>query len=215
VIDDDCVAHPDWLATLERRFGDDAGLVLVAGGVLPLAPPGDRRHPVSSRIATRRATFSGKVLPWRVGSGNNFAVRREWFGRVGGCDLRLGPGRPGQGALDMDLFYRLLRAGGRGLYEPEAVVFHERATREGRLARRRPYGHGMGAMCVFLLLDGDRFGAPLLVAWVGLRARLLASAVLRGRWAGCREEALMVAGTLAGMAHAIRHGRAGGSSGAC
>jgi len=204
VIDDDCVADREWLAVLERRLGEDGGLALVAGRVLPLAPVGGRRHPVSSRTATRRQAFSGKVSPWHVGSGNNFAVRRAWFERVGGCDLRLGPGRPGQGALDMDLFYRLLRAGGRGLYEPEAVVFHERATREGRLGRRRPYGHGMGAMCTFLLLEGDVFGARLLVAWLGLRGRVLASALARGRRDAIREEALMVSGTVAGMGHALR-----------
>ncbi|HEU0023991.1 MAG TPA: glycosyltransferase [Thermoleophilaceae bacterium] len=207
VIDDDCVADPRWIAMLERRFTADPGLALIGGRVLPGEAAGDHLAPVSSRPSGRRLELSGKSPPWRLGSGNNFAVRREWFERVGGCDVRLGPGTPGLGALDMDLFYRVLRAGGRGLYEPEAVVFHERATRAGRKARRWPYGHGLGAMCVFLLRERDGYALRLLAAWIGLRLRLLAAALVRGRWEAIREEALVLGGTLAGMAHGVTRGK--------
>ncbi len=105
-----------------------------------------------------------------MGSGNNFALRQEWFERVGGCDERLGPGTPGQGALDIDLFYRVLRAGGRALYDPDAIVHHEPATRSGRLERRRPYGFGMGAACGLRLREGDLYAIRLLPGWLGLRA---------------------------------------------
>ena len=120
VIDDDCVADPGWIAKLGHLFAADPRLALVAGRVLPLEPAGARRHPVSSRTAAARRELRGKAMPWLVGSGNNFAVRREWFERVGGCDARLGPGTPGQGALDMDLFYRILRGGGPGLLRAAA-----------------------------------------------------------------------------------------------
>jgi GT2 family glycosyltransferase len=203
VIDDDCVADPAWLAVLEQRFTADAGLALVAGRVLPQAPVGDRLHAVASRTSDRRAAFSGRIQPWLLGSGNNFALRREWFARVGGCDVRLGPGTPGLGALDMDLFYRVLRAGGPGLYEPAATVYHERATRAGRRQRRWPYGHGLGAMCLLRIREGDLYGLRLLAAWLGLRARLIVSAVARGGWDTIQEEALVLGGTVAGMAHAL------------
>ncbi len=204
VIDDDCVADPGWIATIARLFEADPGLALVAGRVLPLEPEGARRHPVSSRTGAVRRDFSGKSLPWLVGSGNNFAVRRDWFERVGGCDPRLGPGTPGQGALDMDLFYRVLRAGGPGRYEPTAVVHHERVTRRARRQRRWLYGHGMGAMCVIRLRERDLFGLRLLGGWVALRARLIASGLLAGRWETMGEEALVLGGTAAGMVHAVR-----------
>jgi GT2 family glycosyltransferase len=204
VIDDDCVADPGWIATLGRLFAADPSLALVGGRVLPLEPAGARRHPVSSRTGAARREFRGKALPWLVGSGNNFAVRREWFERVGGCDPRLGPGTPGQGALDMDLFYRVLRAGGHGRYDPGAVVHHERVTQGARRQRRWLYGHGVGAMCVIRLRERDLFGLRLLAGWVALRARLIGSGLLDGRFETIGEEALVLGGTAAGMAHAAR-----------
>ena len=204
VIDDDCVADPDWILVLERTFASDPELALVGGRVRPLAPSGDRLVAVASRTSPARRAFIGKCAPWNIGSGNNFALRREWFKRIGGCDERLGPGTAGLGALDMDLFYRVLRDGGRALYEPEAVVHHERATREARIARRWPYGYGMGAACALRLREADLYGARLLAGWLALRARVLASALLRGRAAALREEALVLGGTAAGIVYGLR-----------
>ena len=79
-------------------------------------------------------------MPWDVGSGNNFALRRSAWTAIGGCDERLGPGSPGRGAVDLDLFHRILTAGGSLLYDPSCVVHHERDTPQARLARRGPYG---------------------------------------------------------------------------
>jgi len=206
VIDDDCVADSDWIAVLERTFAADPGVALVGGRVQPLAPSGDRTYAVSSRRSTVRRELTGKSAPWNVGSGNNFALRREWFERIGGCDERLGPGTPGLGAVDMDLFYRVLRHGGRALYEPDAVVRHERASREGRLERRWPYGHGMGAACGLRLRERDLYGARLLTEWLGLRLRILASGLLGGRWSALHEEALVLGGTATGVVHGLRLG---------
>ena len=112
VIDDDCVADPGWIATVERMFAADPVLALVAGRVLRFPRPGPRHFRCPPVPVGPGGSFR-EVAPWNVGSGNNFAVRREWFERVGGCDQRLGPGTPGHGALDMDLFYRVLRPGAR------------------------------------------------------------------------------------------------------
>jgi hypothetical protein len=159
---------------------------------------------VASRTSGVRRRFRGRTLPWNIGSGNNFALRREWFQRVGGCDQRLGPGTPGRGGLDMDLFYRVLRAGGTALYEPDAVVLHERAPRAGRLARRGPYGFGMGALCALRMRERDAYALPLLAGWVALRLRLAAAGLARGRLVAVREEALVLAGTAAGIGYGLR-----------
>jgi GT2 family glycosyltransferase len=201
VLDDDCVADPAWIEAVERAFADEPELALVCGRVVPL--PGEG-VPVASRTSGVRRRFRGRSLPWNVGSGNNFALRRDWFDRVGGCDERLGPGTPGRGGLDMDLFYRVLRAGGPALYEPAAVVGHERATRAGRLARRRPYGFGMGAAFAIYLRARDLYAVPLIFAWVALRLRLVAAGLLGRRLTVLREEALVLAGTAAGIVHGMR-----------
>jgi GT2 family glycosyltransferase len=199
VLDDDCVADSRWLRELSDAFTTDEGLALVAGRVLPLGKPTPNTFPVSSRVSTIARDFTGKSPPWDVGSGNNFAVRREWFDRIGGCDERLGPGARLRGGLDMDLFYRLLRAGGRARYEPAAVVLHERVTRQGRLDRRSAYGFGMGAALTLWLRDGDGYAWHVLARWAQLRSIQLARALVRGRLQGVHEELLVLWGTLAGI----------------
>ena len=207
VIDDDCIADKKWLATIEQAFTQSGALGSLTGRVLPLEPEGERVYAVASRTSTVRKDFSGKNLPWPVGSGNNFAVRREWFHRIDGCDKRLGPGSPGQGGVDMDLFYRLLRAGARIRYEPDALVHHERQSKAGRVARRPMYGHGMGACCMFLLREGDLYALRILGHWLFFRTRLLVSGLVHRQWMTAYEEWLMLLGSVRGMIHGLRvHG---------
>jgi O-antigen biosynthesis protein len=203
VLDDDCVADENWLATLARIF-EDPQVGVVGGRVLPLESSGDATYPVSSRTSAVAREFHGKALPWDLGSGNNFAFRREWFDRIGGCDERLGPGSPARGGVDMDLFYRLLRAGALGRYDPALIVYHERASREERLARRVPYGRGMGAACALWLRGGDLYAIRVFTAWGMLRGRLLASAVRHARWTSAYEELLVLGGTAQGVLHGFR-----------
>jgi cellulose synthase/poly-beta-1,6-N-acetylglucosamine synthase-like glycosyltransferase len=97
VTDDDCVPAPDWLHTVSLAFEKHPGLAGLAGAVLGLGPARPGFTTVSLRTSTDEALFAGRAYPWDVGSGNNFAVRREWLKRIGGNDERLGPGAPGQG----------------------------------------------------------------------------------------------------------------------
>ena len=212
VLDDDCVATESWLEGVARSFDHDPGLALLGGRVLPLGPPAPGRFAVSSRVSTVSRTFAGKSAPWHVGSGNNFALRRTWFERIGGCDERLGPGAPLHGGLDMDLFYRVLRAGGKARYDPSVAVLHEQTTQAGRLARRRAYGYGTGAAVAIWVAGGDRFGWRILGAWVRMRTELLARGLLRGRWESAREETIVLRATAEGLAGGLRMVRSGRSS---
>jgi GT2 family glycosyltransferase len=204
VTDDDCLPDPGWLARVEEEFERWPELAALCGQVLPLPAVGERTEAVASRTGTVARHFEGPNVPWLVGSGNNFAVRRAWFSRIGGCDERLGPGSPGRGAVDMDLFYRLLRAGGAVRYSPACLVRHERATPAARRARRFPYGYGMGACCTFALLDGDPFSVRMLGGWLALRGRRLAGAARDRDGVRVREELLVLAGTLIGLSHPLR-----------
>jgi GT2 family glycosyltransferase len=212
VIDDDCVAAPDWLETVARVFEARPELAGVAGRVLPLGPDAPGLYPVSLRTSTVRRDLSRGALPWDVGSGNNFALRREWFDTIGGCDTRLGPGSPGRGAVDIDLFHRLLQAGGLLRYEPDAIVYHERKSHGDRLSRRVGYGHGMGAACGLWLRARDRDAGRILRAWFVLRASLLAGEVKQGHWRALPEEMLVVGSTVAGLVHGLARGRKEGTA---
>jgi GT2 family glycosyltransferase len=206
VTDDDCIPDPNWLAVIEKVFKASHAPEtpdVLTGRVLPLPPEGDRTEPVSSRVSTERRDFRGRALPWEVGSGNNFALRREWFDRIGGCDERLGPGAPVRGGVDMDLFYRLLRAGARARYEPDSLVFHERQTRADRLARRPMYGRGMGACCALWLRQGDPYALRVLASWLALRTGRIGRDLLKGYGKGIYEEALVLEGTVRGMGQGL------------
>ena len=107
---------------------------------------------------------------------------------------------PGRGAVDIDLFYRFLRAGARVRYEPTLLVHHARATRAERLARRSPYGYGMGAACAKWLRERDAHALGVFAAWLALRLVRLVRAGLHRRLGGVREELLVLAGTVRGLA---------------
>jgi cellulose synthase/poly-beta-1,6-N-acetylglucosamine synthase-like glycosyltransferase len=207
VTDDDCVVPPNWIATIEASFAAPDGIDLLTGRVLPLGADEPGRYAVSSRIGNRRVDFGRDAMPWDIGSGNNFAARREWLVRVGGNDERLGPGSRGQGGVDMDLFYRLVRAGARARYNPASFVYHARTTWAGRLRRRGPYGYGMAACCVIRLVEGDRHALQVLIKWLVLRIRRMMSAVPGRDWRLAYEEILVLGGSLHGALHGVRVAR--------
>lgn len=204
VTDDDCEPAQDWVARIQQAFAPPDSIDGLTGRVLPAGPETPGAYAVSSRTSTARVEFKGKALPWYVGSGNNFAVKREWLDCIGGVDERLGPGSPGQGGVDMDLFYRLLRAGARIRYEPDLLVYHARTSRAGRISRRIPYGYGMGACCSLWLRQKDYFALRVLLSWFILRTQRLFEGMLGKRWMLAYEELLVLAGTIGGFAQGLR-----------
>jgi GT2 family glycosyltransferase len=207
VTDDDCVPDVHWIAALDRALrspGPDAA----TGRVLPLGPEATGFYALSSRTSESPADFTGRALPWLVGTGGNFAARREWLVRAGGFDERLGAGTAGAAGEDMDILYRLLRAGARIRYEPRAVVFHERQPRERRLASRSAYGRGIGACCGLWLRGHDLHALAVLAGWLRMRGAMAAVALRRRRWNSLREELLVLGGTARGLVYGLRAGRA-------
>jgi GT2 family glycosyltransferase len=201
--DDDCVPSPAWIAAIAGAFGDADPPDAVTGPVLPLGPEAEGTFPVSSRTSRERRELRGRVLPWEVGTGGNLAVRRDWLVDHR-FDERLGAGTAGRAAEDVDLLYRLLRAGASIRYEPDAVVYHERQSAERRRSSRGAYGHGMGAFCALRVSRGDVRPVALLGRWIGMRLGLLARAVRRGSARGVAEELAVLAGTARGLAYGLR-----------
>jgi GT2 family glycosyltransferase len=202
VTDDDCVPGADWIATIERALAAGS-LDAVTGRVLPLGDDEPGLYAIASRVDRTRRDFVSPALPWEVGTGANFAGRVESLRRVGGYDERLGAGTRGATGEDIDLLYRLLRAGCRVRFEPEAIVFHERGSRSKRRATRWSYGRGIGACCGVWLRSGDVGALRVLGGWTVLRLRLLARAVVMRRPRGAGEELQVLAGTVLGLAYGL------------
>jgi glycosyltransferase involved in cell wall biosynthesis len=206
-IDDDCVAHRGWLEALSNvyaeasRMEDEACRTVsaVAGSVLPLyGGPGRRGHAIAQRAGTMRRYFRGGSVgmkaghwaPWDVGTGANIISARRLLLAAGGFDEELGPGSRASAAEDIDLIYRLARAGTL-VYEPGAVVYHPTKDRWGRLRSRFAYGRGMGAMLARHAAAGEGSARTLLL----LYGRHQLASMLRGGAWGPVESILTLAGT--------------------
>lgn len=201
--DDDCVPDCRWVSTITKVFSSSAVSVpdAMTGRILPLGPEVPGFYAVSSRDRPVPTEFSGKVVPWLVGSGGNFAVKREWFDRVGGYDERLGAGSPGLAAEDADFFYRLLVAGARIRYEPQGVIYHERQALSRRLQAQWSYGYGIGAFCSMTFRRGDFFAVRVLSGWFFWQIYYLIVAVGRRQWLQVRQRLLSLGGTVRGVVH--------------
>jgi len=80
-----------------------------------------------------------------LGAGCNMAFDRALLLQLGGFDDALDTGRPLPGGGDLDIFYRVLRAGRTMVYEPRYAVFHEHRETVEQL-RHQYWTWGLGLM---------------------------------------------------------------------
>jgi glycosyltransferase involved in cell wall biosynthesis len=150
-IDDDAVASPGWLRGIARGF-QDPSVMAVTGLVFPAELDTEaqllfERYGGMSKGLTA-SSFTAATLPdlgifaaHNFGVGANMAFRRQVFANVGAFDTMLDTGTPSGGAGDVDMFYRVLAAGLKIRYEPDALIWHtHRRSREG--LRRQIYANG-------------------------------------------------------------------------
>lgn len=128
-IDDDAYPRRDWLGNALRHFADPR--VAAVGGPA-LTPPDDGlwahvsgavlQSSVGSGGARMRFRPVGSVRPVDDWPSVNLLVRREVFEAVGGFDAAYWPGEDTKLCLDIRRLQKQM------LYDPEAVVYHHRAT---------------------------------------------------------------------------------------
>jgi hypothetical protein len=97
------------------------------------------------------------------GSGASLALRATFLRSIGGFDPALGTGRPAQGGEDLALFFQVITAGHKLVYEPAAVLYHPH--RRDYMALRKQiyhYGTGLTAYLTKILLDKPRLLFDLL-----------------------------------------------------
>jgi GT2 family glycosyltransferase len=139
---DDVLVTPTWYETLVRalvRVGPDG---VVTGQVLPSQAERPGGIVPTLKVDPTPATYEGRIdadvlLPL------NMAMYRSVVTRIGTFDERLGPGTFFPGGEDNDFGFRLLEAGLRIHYVPEAMLYH-RAWRSDVVALRYAYGRGQG-----------------------------------------------------------------------
>jgi GT2 family glycosyltransferase len=158
--------HPDerWFGTLVRSLLAAGPRSVVTGRVPPGPPevPGGFQQTLRTSQTPRVWEGRTRDRPLLV---LNMAMLRATYDEVGGFDERLGPGTPFPGAEDVDLGFRLLEAGYRIIYVPEAVLYH-RAWRKPStyLSIRWAYGLALGGYYAKHLSVRDRWMASTMVA---------------------------------------------------
>jgi GT2 family glycosyltransferase len=202
--DDDCVPDSNWLAHIERRLISTPTTDGVTGSIRPLEIDSPGEFPISIRISKKGMRFQGRALPWYVGSGGNFAMRRNWLLRVGGFDERLGAGSPGKAAEDTDLFYRLLRAGAVIQYEPDVLIYHERQDAAHLVRSFWNYSHGIGAFIAKHVRKGDIYALYMFGVWLFWLFWRTASSILRRNRAYAGEGFWSLRGCTHGLTYGFR-----------
>ena len=142
--DDDCLVTPEWAASVAAAFESAADdVAFVTGRVLPDQQVAEM---LSVLVDETPRTFTGAQEPSGIGHGANMAWRRVAFEAIGGFDETLGPGARLRYAEEHDAFWRVLRQGWSGAYDPSVVVTHRQwRGRTEFLKIKWGYGFGTGA----------------------------------------------------------------------
>lgn len=134
-IDSDCVADPNWLASVTPMLTEQAEGV--GGPLRNVSPPGWVSDYLDACEFFRQRIRNGQVDYLLTA---NAAFRRDALARVGGFDER-----PGVWAEDADLSFRLKQEGYTLLLAPTGAVTHFGSPSTVRSLCRELYRYGFGA----------------------------------------------------------------------
>jgi GT2 family glycosyltransferase len=162
---------------------------------------------LSMRPSRETKLYSSREIPWRIGSGANFAARVDVLRKIGGWDERLGVGTRGMAGEDIDIIDRLLTAGRPILYNGQAVVHHAWQTRDRRQATRWSYGYGIGAMSGLRLGRKDAYGWRMLASYSKMHLRELLRDARRGDWTKVRERMTSLSALGPSLVYGLRAAR--------
>jgi glycosyltransferase involved in cell wall biosynthesis len=166
--DDDTMVDPGWPSAVAAGFAADPDAMCVTGLVATSALDTgaeryfDSRYSWAKAFEPRRYDLTTHRSPSGLypfsagifGTGANFALRRSALANLGDFDLLLGAGSPCRGGEDLDMFLRVILAGGRICYLPSALIWHRhRANMQDLGEQIYSYGYGLGAYVAKHLLN--------------------------------------------------------------
>lgn len=186
--DDDCRVEPGWARNLAAELAD-SGNWAVFGRILPETgqlPPEQTVTPglaLGIKLTMQRQVCEGNRFNLGFGHGASMGMRRDRLQLLGGFDPMLGAGAPLRSWEDRDLGYRILKAGGRIIYTPDAVLYHRQWRPWPQIrSTLRDYGIGTGPAAGKYLRLGDWGGALILGEWlIGRGVRQVLSGALKWR----------------------------------
>lgn len=157
-LDDDVVVDRGWLLGLQEAWSENPDAGGFTGLVLPYELETKAQLIFEQRGGFRRgfeklryqgSTQDGNPLypcgAGIFGAGCNMTFRRDVLLELGGFDDALDTGAPLPGGGDLDIFYRVVRAGYPLVYEPRYLILHQH-RREMEKLQRQYWSWGSGFM---------------------------------------------------------------------
>ncbi len=177
-LDDDVVLDRGWLEGLREAWAENPDAGAFTGPVLPLELE-TRAQILFEQMGgfgheLDRVRFGARLpdIPTypcgagMFGAGCNMVFRRSVALELGGFDDALDTGAPLPGGGDLDMFYRVVRAGYPLAREPRMLVFHQH-RREYAALRRQMWTWGLGSMAyVSKSLRTDPSQRPQIRRWI-------------------------------------------------
>jgi glycosyltransferase involved in cell wall biosynthesis len=156
-IDDDAVVDRFWMEGLIEAWAANPDASAFTGPVLPYEL--ETRAQITfeeiggfghnfNRVRFGREQADSSSYPCGAGMfgcGCNMVFRRETLIELGGFDDALDTGAPLPGGGDLDIFYRVVRAGYPLVSEPKLMVFHQHRRDYAKL-RHQMWTWGLGSM---------------------------------------------------------------------
>jgi glycosyltransferase involved in cell wall biosynthesis len=158
-LDDDVIVDKYWTIGLAQAWTENRDAAAFTGQVLPMELETEAQVIFEVRGGFRRGfdrVRYGPVLPGNplypggagiFGAGANMTFRAEVLKQLGGFDEALDSGAAVPGGGDLDIFYRIIRAGHPLVYEPRFLVFHQHRRDMKALAVQYRRSWGLGFMC--------------------------------------------------------------------
>lgn len=157
-LDDDVTVDRGWLQGLKTAWAENPDAGAFTGLVLPYELETEAQILFEQRGGFRRGfekiRYQGQTLPENplypcgsgmFGAGCNMTLQRQVLLDLGGFDDALDTGAPLPGGGDLDIFYRVIRAGYPLVYEPQYLVFHQHRRELSKL-QRQYWSWGLGMM---------------------------------------------------------------------
>lgn len=128
-IDDDCILDKNWANACLGAFKEYKNIPLITGRILPLNKGFKRSIRTSTKSKIWGKKWFDRVICWKCGCGNNFAIRKEITNKLGQFEETIGVGTAFGGAGgDTEYFYRVLVNGQSIKYVPEMIIYHLQPT---------------------------------------------------------------------------------------
>jgi glycosyltransferase involved in cell wall biosynthesis len=184
--DDDAAPDPNWLRALLRNFADPR-VLCVTGLTMPLELETDaqewfQRLGGFSRGFKRIIFDRTKCNPfqgWAAGAGVNMALRRSFIKQIGFFNEALDVGTPTRGGGDTEIFIRILSAGYRIVYDPQALNWHRHRYKWEEL-QRQLCGYEVASFAIWTryLFSGKLEPIRFAWQWLWRECRVLIRALL-------------------------------------